>query len=94
MKYRVTLGLAMLAVSAAFAFSFSGQIKSRTIPEAYQIATQTLGSRTNELVCVEAERSKKYKGLWSFTFEGTNVSQVVVWVSDIQPEGSIDGEHK
>ena len=84
----------MLSVYTAFAFFFSGQIKPRTLPEAYQIATQTLGSRTNELVCVEAERSKKYNGLWFFTFEGTNVSQVVVGVSDMQSEGSIVGEHK
>ncbi|MEI9963291.1 MAG: hypothetical protein WDM76_19900 [Limisphaerales bacterium] len=36
----------------------SGYYPPRSLPEAYQIAVQTLGLRTNALVCIEGKRIK------------------------------------
>ena len=82
----------MFAAGTAFAFFFSGAIYPRSLPEAYQIAVRTIGSRTNDLVCIEGKR--KDGGLWDFVFEGTNASRVVVSVSDISTNGWISVPHK
>ena len=92
MKTKVILALTTLLVCGAFAFSFSGVIRPRLLPEAYQIAVQAIGSRTNELMCVEGKRIKNMG--WDFVFEGTNASRVLVTVTDLQPSGFIDGSHK
>ena len=101
MKHTVILALSAVAVGSAFAFSFSGVIRPRPLPEAYQIAVETIGSRTNELMCIEGKRLKvegahvnKDVGFWEFVFEGTNTSRVVVTVTDLQPQGFIDCPHK
>jgi len=110
MKHTVILVLVLgtFVVVSAYAFFFSGEIRARLLPEAYQIAVETLGSRTNELVCVEGKRIKfrkehTYKeggwteaeaAWWEFIFEGTNASQVVVTVTDLQPQGFIGSFRK
>jgi hypothetical protein len=66
---------------------------TRSLPEAYQIAERTLGSRTNQLVCIEGRRSKDLH-YWDFVFEGTNASRVVVFVSDANTNGCIDCPHQ
>jgi hypothetical protein len=95
MKYTVILALTAFTVGSVFAFSFSGVI-SRSLPEAYGIAMQTLGSRTNALVCVEGKRRSKKDdiGMWDFVFEGANASRVVVSVLDGATNGCIDCPHQ
>ena len=92
MKNIGILALVTFAVCTASAFFFSGAIYPRSLPDAYKIAVQTIGSRTNELVCIEGKR--KDHGVWNFVFEGTNASRVVVFVSDISTNGWIDVAHK
>jgi len=93
MKHTAILVLVALAASVGFAFTHFGPITQRSLPDAYQIAVQTVGSRTNDLECVAAKRTKE-GGLWDFVFEGTNATRVVVIVSDISPVGSIDSSRK
>ena len=102
MKYTVILVFAVFTAGSVFAFFFSG-VLPRRLPEAYEIAMQTLGSRTNELVCVEAKRriKKDNIGIWDFVFEKgtmfqreTNASQVVVFVSDGATNGCVDCPHQ
>ena len=93
MKNTMILALSTFAVCSAFAYSMSAFPPIRSLPEAYQIAVWTLGSRTNQLVCIEGKRSKELH-YWDFVFEETNASRVVVFVSDANTNGCIDCPHQ
>gem|GEM_PF-4409800 len=62
---------------------------ARSLPEAYQLALRTLGSRTNQLACIEAKRNKDLL-YWDIVFEETNASRVVVSVADSSTDACID----
>ena len=50
------------------------------LPVAYNMAMVTMGSATNEFVCIEASH-QTFPG-WVFTFSNTNAAQKVVTVPD------------
>ncbi len=95
MKRFITIALVSLTASIALARFVSGYYPPRSLPEAYQIAVQTLGLRTNALVCIEGKRIKYGNGgYWDFVFEGTDTNRVVVTDTDIDPSGCIDCLHQ
>jgi hypothetical protein len=91
MKHTAIIALVTFAVCTAFGFSIS-YVRHRSLPEAYQLAVQAVGSRTNELVCIEGKLT--YPMEWDFVFEGKNASRVIVCVSDSCTNGWIDVSHK
>ena len=95
MKRAIIYALVGVMAASVPAFTLLSHAPIRPLPEAYELAMQTLGTRTNTLACIEAKRHEIRR--WDFVFEGTNASQVVVCVSDFSENTNmcwIDGDPK
>jgi hypothetical protein len=84
-KYAVIFTVLGLTTSVAFAFLMAyGEERQPPIsmPEAYTMATQALGSATNEFYCVHANTqiSRSQDGEWLFSFCSTNGARKDVFV--------------
>ncbi len=80
---RISLIFVVLIAMAGIAAAHwvIGVFPPLSLPAAYHFATESLGSLTNDLKCVEAKRDAK-NAEWNFVFEGTNATAKVVVVYD------------
>ena len=80
----ITLLVLIVATGAAFAYVFrwEPQVKPALIlPEAYNLATQALGSITNDFHCLGANCQVSGLGPnWNFSFSNTNGTLKTVFV--------------
>ena len=82
--------IAMTGIVTAFSTTGHGPTNSlpwtdvsppNALPRAYDLAVHTLGSATNEFVCIEAKRGQPAL-VWVFTFSNTNAARKLVIVPD------------
>jgi hypothetical protein len=95
MKCAIIYVLVCVAAASVSAFTLISHAPIRPLPEAYDLAMQTLGARTNVLACIEAKRHEIRR--WDFVFAGTNDCRVVVCVSDFSEKTNgcwIDSDNK
>ena len=73
--------IAMTGIVAAYSTTGHDVSPPNPLPWAYDLAVHTLGSATNEFVCIEAKRGQPALE-WVFTFSNTNAAQKLVIVPD------------
>ena len=89
---RYIIILAMLTVVSSIAFAAQWLVDQKiappiALPDAYRLATTSLGSATNQFHCTAAEFVGEYcaPGSWRFSFYSTNGALKTVWTC---PDGS------